>query len=68
VGAVVYTYVDHRLLQLAASDVFDGLPAVVRAPLSQPLFILGAFFVLVVYFAPTGITGVGRRIVRRGEA
>ena len=62
VGAVVYTYVDHRLLQLAASDVFDGLPAVVRAPLSQPLFILGTLFVLLVFFFPGGLAALPSRI------
>lgn len=61
-GAVVYTYVDHRLLQLAASDVFDTLPAVVRAPLSQPLFILGTLFVLLVFFFPGGLTALPGRI------
>lgn len=62
VGAVVYTYIDHRLLQLAASDVFDSLPAVVRAPLSQPLFILGTLFVLLVFFFPGGLAALPARI------
>jgi branched-chain amino acid transport system permease protein len=32
---------------------------------SQPLFVLGTFFVIVVYFAPTGLTGLGKRVLRK---
>ncbi|GAA3744078.1 branched-chain amino acid ABC transporter permease [Salinactinospora qingdaonensis] len=61
-GAIVYTYVDHRLLELAASDSFDALPAVVRAPLSQPLFILGSLFVVMVFFFPGGLAALPGRL------
>jgi branched-chain amino acid transport system permease protein len=43
----------------------QDLPVVVRQVLSQPLFILGVFFVVVVYFAPSGLTGLGGRLIRR---
>ncbi len=59
-GGVLYTYLDNRLLGLASSDVVQGLPAVLRVPASQPLFVLGAVFVVVVFFAPGGLTGVLR--------
>jgi branched-chain amino acid transport system permease protein len=68
VGGFLYAYADARLVEVSGSSLLERLPDGVHGVLSQPLFILGAFFVLVVYFAPTGITGVGRRIVRRGEA
>jgi branched-chain amino acid transport system permease protein len=41
-----------------------------RAVLSQPLFILGLLFILVVYFAPAGLTGLASRrrlFIRRKE-
>ena len=52
VGGIAYAYLDQRLTQLGG-----GLPG----PLSQPLFVLGTLFVLAVYFAPGGLTGVLRR-------
>jgi branched-chain amino acid transport system permease protein len=62
IGGVLYTYLDNRLTQLAGSDVVAGLPDVLRVPASEPLFVLGALFVLVVFFAPGGLAGlVGRR-------
>ena len=35
-----------------------------RTPLSEPLFLLGALFVLVVFFLPGGLTAIAHR--RRG--
>jgi branched-chain amino acid transport system permease protein len=39
----------------------QGLPDVVRIPLSEPLFILGVLFILVVFLLPGGIAGARRR-------
>ena len=46
----------------AISDrhVFD-LPAILRIPLSEPLFILGTLFILIVMFLPGGIAGLADR-------
>ncbi|GAA2746677.1 hypothetical protein GCM10009868_33090 [Terrabacter aerolatus] len=52
-GGVLYTYADARLVEVSNAAFLQGLPDVVRQVLSQPLFILGAFFVAVVYFAPS---------------
>lgn len=60
IGGMLYTYLDNRLLQLASSDVVRGLPDWLRVPLSEPLFILGSLFVLVVFFAPGGLVGLAR--------
>ncbi|MHB1171887.1 MAG: branched-chain amino acid ABC transporter permease [Lacisediminihabitans sp.] len=61
-GAIVYTLLDQRLTALAGSDLIAGLPAILRVPLSQPLFILGTLFILVVMFLPGGIAGVVHRL------
>jgi branched-chain amino acid transport system permease protein len=60
-GGVLYTYLDQRLSSVAGSGVVAGLPAAVRLPLSQPQFILGALFVMVVYFLPGGLAGLSRK-------
>ncbi|MDP3207933.1 MAG: branched-chain amino acid ABC transporter permease, partial [Rhodoglobus sp.] len=61
VGGIVYTLLDQRLTAFASSDVVAGLPDLLRIPLSEPLFILGTLFILVVLFLPGGIAGfVGR--------
>lgn len=62
VGAMIYTLLDKRLSDLASSDLIDSLPAVLRIPLSEPVFILGSIFVLVVMFIPGGIAGIADRI------
>jgi branched-chain amino acid transport system permease protein len=63
-GGVLYTYLDNRLLELAGSHAVAGLPAVLRVPLSEPTFVLGALFVAVVFFAPGGLVGLLRRRIR----
>lgn len=68
VGAVAYTIADHRLGALASSDTIRDLPGVLRVPLSQPLFILGAAFVLVVVFLPGGVAGTLARLTHVSTA
>jgi branched-chain amino acid transport system permease protein len=62
VGGIVYTLLDQRLTALAGSDAVAALPDVLRVPLSEPLFILGTLFVLVVLFLPGGIAGLPARV------
>ncbi|HEY9498434.1 MAG TPA: branched-chain amino acid ABC transporter permease [Terrimesophilobacter sp.] len=64
IGGVVYTLLDQRLTAFASSDAVSALPDVLRIPLSQPLFILGTLFILVVLFLPGGIAGVAARLAR----
>ncbi|MEV7021410.1 branched-chain amino acid ABC transporter permease [Kitasatospora sp. NPDC093558] len=61
-GGVLYTWAGHRLGDLANSATIADLPAVLRVPLSQPLFLLGALFVAVVYLLPGGLAGLPARI------
>lgn len=62
VGGIVYTLLDQRLGALAGSSTIQDLPGVLRTPLSEPLFILGTLFILVVFFIPGGLTGLARRL------
>ncbi|WP_240691666.1 branched-chain amino acid ABC transporter permease [Arthrobacter sp. CAU 1506] len=68
IGGVFYTLLDQRLTSLAQSEAIAGLPDILRIPLSEPLFILGTLFILVVLFLPGGITGaVQRATLSRGQ-
>jgi branched-chain amino acid transport system permease protein len=62
IGGVVFTYLDNRLTGLGTSQAIHDLPAVLRAPLSQPLFVLGTVFILAVYFFPGGFAGLRTRL------
>ncbi|WP_104820842.1 branched-chain amino acid ABC transporter permease [Kitasatospora sp. MMS16-BH015] len=61
-GGVLYTWASHRLGDLANSTAVADLPAVLRVPLSQPLFLLGSLFVAVVYLLPGGLAGLPARL------
>ena len=69
-GAVLYHYLNVRLTIWAASDAVAGLPALVRQPLRDPLFVFGLVFVLLVLFFPCGLAGAfaGRRLRPLGRA
>lgn len=56
-GGFVYTVANEQLTKLASSDTFVDLPTIIRGPLTQPVFLLGTLFVLVVVFAPGGFAG-----------
>jgi branched-chain amino acid transport system permease protein len=62
IGGFVYTLLDQRLGSLASSSQVQDLPTVIRKPLSEPLFILGTLFILLVFFVPGGLAGLGRRL------
>ena len=64
-GGALYEYLDFRLLKLSSSSEIASLPGWLRAPLAEPLFILGTLFILLVLFFPGGIAGIARRMGRR---
>ncbi|MDQ2836888.1 MAG: branched-chain amino acid ABC transporter permease [Actinomycetota bacterium] len=61
-GGVIYTLLDQRLAVLASSSQVAGLARPLRVPLSQPTFLLGVLFVVVVLFLPGGLTGTIARL------
>jgi branched-chain amino acid transport system permease protein len=68
-GGVVYEYLDFRLVALANAGVVQSLPTLLRVPLSEPLFVLGALFIVLVMFLPGGLGGAVRGSLRlRGRA
>ncbi|WP_101256663.1 branched-chain amino acid ABC transporter permease [Streptomyces barkulensis] len=68
IGGVLFTFLDQRLAVLASSDLVHGLPGILRAPLSEPMVVLGTLFVIAVYAAPGGIASIRRSLTwRRGE-
>jgi branched-chain amino acid transport system permease protein len=60
-GGVVYEYLDYRLVALSNTSALHSLPDVLRIPLSQPLFLLGMLFIVLVLFVPGGLGGALRR-------
>ncbi|GIF78169.1 branched-chain amino acid ABC transporter permease [Asanoa siamensis] len=52
-GGILYMYLDHRL-----TNVATDLPG----PLGEPLFVLGAIFILAVYFFPGGLASLKSRL------
>ena len=61
-GGFLYTLADQRLGSLSSSTQVQDLPAVLEKPLSEPLFVLGTLFILLVFFIPGGLAGFGRRL------
>ena len=65
-GGFLYTLADQRLGSLAGSSTVDDLPSVLSTPLSEPLFILGTLFILLVFFVPGGLASVAHRLQAGG--
>jgi branched-chain amino acid transport system permease protein len=59
-GGMVYTFLDNRLLDWSDSQRIQDLPNVLSTPLSEPLFVLGTLFILLVFFLPGGLAGLAR--------
>jgi branched-chain amino acid transport system permease protein len=64
-GGIVYEYLDFRLVVLSNADALSSLPPVLRVPLSQPLFVLGVIFIVLVLFVPGGLARLSTRFRRK---
>ena len=60
-GGILYTYLNDRLVAIGSSSTVEGLPHALHTPLEQPLFLLGAIFILIVFFLPGGLVGITSR-------
>jgi branched-chain amino acid transport system permease protein len=65
-GGALYTFLEFRLPDWSGSKLVQDLPSVIETPLSEPLFVLGTLFVLLVFFVPGGIAGLVTLRPRRG--
>jgi len=63
-GGFLYTLADQRLGTFSGSSTIEKLPTVLETPLSEPLFILGTLFILLVFFVPGGLASLGPRVKR----
>lgn len=61
IGGIVYEFLDFRLVELSNASVVQNLPAFVRVPLSEPLFLLGVLFIVLVLFVPGGLGSLVRQ-------
>ncbi len=61
-GGIAYEYLDVRLLEFSNAPALQNLPPVLRVPLSEPLFVLGALFIVLVLFLPEGLGGLVRSL------
>lgn len=65
IGGIVYEYLDFRLLEFSNASGVQDLPAILRVPLSEPLFVLGVLFIVLVLFLPAGLGGLFQRLPRK---
>jgi len=66
IGGVLYKYFENRLGAIGDSATVHDLPGVLRTPLSEPLFLLGTLFILLVFFLPGGVARLSLRGRRGG--
>jgi branched-chain amino acid transport system permease protein len=62
IGGFLYTLLDYRLRAISGEERIQDLPDVLRIPLSEPLFLLGALFIAVVFFVPGGLASLPARV------
>lgn len=62
IGGLIYVVLSQRLTTLDTQGALSGLPDWIGGPMSEPAFILGVIFILVVMFSPGGIAGALYRL------
>lgn len=61
-GGISYSYLTTRMQDLTSNGSLHKLPKWFSGPLSEPTFTLGIIFILVVMFAPGGLSGAFYRL------
>jgi branched-chain amino acid transport system permease protein len=61
-GGLIYGLLTQRLTALGTSGVLDGLPDWIERTISEPLFVLGVLFIVLVLFAPGGVASLIDRV------
>ena len=56
-GGIFYSVSTTRMQDLTQQPYFKNLPKIIGGPLSEPTLTLGVLFILVVMFAPGGLSG-----------
>lgn len=56
-GGILYSISTTRMQDLTQNSFFKDLPKAIGGPLSEPALTLGVLFILVVMFAPGGLSG-----------
>lgn len=67
-GGFIYGILTLRLSAVSTSDLIAGLPEWLAGPLSEPLFILGVLFVILVLYAPSGLLDLRNRTRKAAHA
>jgi branched-chain amino acid transport system permease protein len=67
-GGIFYSIATTRMQDLTQQPFFKDLPKVIGGPLSEPTLTLGILFILVVMFAPGGLSGAYYKLRARAIA
>lgn len=67
-GGIFYSIATTRMQDLTQQQFFKDLPKVIGGPLSEPTLTLGILFILVVMFAPGGLSGAYYKLRARAIA
>ena len=64
-GAFVYVFLSNRLLEFSSSAAIDQLPTPFALVLSEPNFLIGALFIVIIFFLPGGLSSIPGRLRAR---
>jgi branched-chain amino acid transport system permease protein len=67
-GGILYSISTTRMQDLTQQPFFTDLPNIIGGPLSEPALTLGVLFILVVMFAPGGLSGAYYKLRARAIA
>ncbi|MFP3880770.1 MAG: branched-chain amino acid ABC transporter permease [Actinomycetota bacterium] len=67
-GGLIYGVLDLRLSEVATSDFIADLPTWMGGPLSEPLFVLGVLFVLLILYFPGGLISIPSQLKKTRSA